>query len=204
MSREATGFSRGGDPATWLVTRRPKANRVEEFEQVLSDTIHAALRYPGHLGVTVLKPSSPGGGEYRLVVKFDSEASLRGWQESPEAAEWFRKIEALEERPGTFENATGLEAWFAVPSDVAGAAPAPVPSRRQMFLTTWLGAFPTLTLLVWGLGPLLGGWPLVVRTLVASGLMVALLTYVVMPSLVRWLGPWLFAGRRGRRTRAAP
>jgi antibiotic biosynthesis monooxygenase (ABM) superfamily enzyme len=178
--------------ATWLITRRPRPDRVREFEQVLADTIHAALRFPGHLGVTVLKPSPPEAGEYQLVVKFDSEASLRGWQQSDEAAGWFAKIAALEERPGTFAHATGLEAWFAVP---AGPANPRTLTRGTMFLVTWLAAFPTIALLTWTLGPVVNQWPLLVRTAIVSGLMVALLTWVVMPPLVRWLSPWVFKGR---------
>jgi hypothetical protein len=179
------------EPATWLVTRRPRPDRVADFEQVLSDTIHAALRFPGHLGVTVLKPSPPGSGEYRMVVKFDSAASLRGWQQSREASEWFARIEALEERPGTFENATGLEAWFAVPAGAAPVTPAPTLTRPTIFLVTWLGAFPTVAFLSWVLNPVIGAWPLLVRAAILSGLIVALLTYVVMPGLVRWLSPWI-------------
>jgi antibiotic biosynthesis monooxygenase (ABM) superfamily enzyme len=62
-----------------------------------------------------------------------------------------------------------------------------------MFLVTWLGAWPTLALLMWTLGPVAGAWPVPARAFALSGLMVALLTYVVMPRLVRWLSPWLFA-----------
>ena len=43
-------------PVTVLITRRPRKSNQKEFEQALSDTIDAALEFPGHLGVTVLKP----------------------------------------------------------------------------------------------------------------------------------------------------
>jgi len=46
------------------------------------------------------------------------------------------------------------------------------------------------------LGPLLGaalhGWPQFVRVLINTGIMVALLTYWVMPFLTRRLKGWLF------------
>jgi antibiotic biosynthesis monooxygenase (ABM) superfamily enzyme len=185
------------DPTTWLITRRPRPDKVAKFERVLSDTIHAALAFPGHLGVTVLRPAGASGGEYRLIVKFASEEALRGWRDSPEAARWFARIEALEERPGRFEVATGLESWFVLPPDDVPGRP-PLLGRGAMLLTTWVAAYPVLTLLLMLLGPFIGGWPLALRTLVLSGLMVALLTYVVMPALVRILAPALF-----QRTRSA-
>lgn len=179
--------------ATSLVTRRPKAERVAEFEQVLSNTISAVQAFPGHLGVTVLKPSESGFAGYRIVVKFDSESSLRTWHQSPEAKQWFAKLAALEEAPAVFDQVTGLEAWFELPVSAGEGTRLHAPQRHKMLLATWLGSFPTISVLIWILWPVIGGWPLLVRTAVLSGLMVALLTYVVMPALVRWLRRWLFS-----------
>lgn len=36
-------------PVTVLITRRPRKSNQKEFEQALSDTIDAALEFPGHL-----------------------------------------------------------------------------------------------------------------------------------------------------------
>ncbi len=71
------------------------------------------------------------------------------------------------------------------------------PQRYKITVVTWFGVFPTITLLLYLLGPLLDHLPLVIRTLVLSAIMVPLLTYVVMPWLTKLLHRWLFAqGRR--------
>jgi uncharacterized protein len=44
------------------------------------------------------------------------------------------------------------------------------------------------------LGPEIAQWPLGLRTLVVSVLMVATLTWLVMPGLTRVLRPWLRPG----------
>ena len=52
-----------------------------------------------------------------------------------------------------------------------------------MALLTWLGAYPVITITLGVLGPITTGWPLPLRTLLISGLMVAALTWGVLPAL---------------------
>jgi antibiotic biosynthesis monooxygenase (ABM) superfamily enzyme len=65
------------------------------------------------------------------------------------------------------------------------------PPRHRLALLTWLGAYPIITLILDLLGPTMAAWPLALRTLVVSLLMVATLTWVVMPGLTRLLRGWL-------------
>jgi hypothetical protein len=51
-------------------------------------------------------------------------------------------------------------------------------------------------LLALALRPLVGDWPLFLRTAAVIIPLVALMTWVVMPRLSRWLSGWLYAGRR--------
>jgi antibiotic biosynthesis monooxygenase (ABM) superfamily enzyme len=65
------------------------------------------------------------------------------------------------------------------------------PPRHRLALLTWLGAYPVITGILAVLGPRIVTWPLALRTLVLSVLMVVALTWLVMPSLTRLLGRWL-------------
>jgi antibiotic biosynthesis monooxygenase (ABM) superfamily enzyme len=65
------------------------------------------------------------------------------------------------------------------------------PPRHKLALLTWLGAYPVITLILALLGPALVAWPLALRTLVLSVLMVVTLTWLVMPALTRALRSWL-------------
>jgi uncharacterized protein len=67
----------------------------------------------------------------------------------------------------------------------------PRPPRFKLALLTWAGAYPIITGILGLLGPKLASWPLGLRTLVVSVLMVATLSWVVMPGLTRLLRPWL-------------
>ena len=65
------------------------------------------------------------------------------------------------------------------------------PPRFKLALLTWAGAYPIITVILGLLGPELATLPLGLRTFVVSVLMVATLSWVVMPGLTRLLRPWL-------------
>jgi antibiotic biosynthesis monooxygenase (ABM) superfamily enzyme len=77
------------------------------------------------------------------------------------------------------------------------------PSRLKMALLTWAAAFPLLTALNVVFGPHLAALPLPVRTLLLTGIMVGLLTYVIMPRLTRGCAGWLLRPSAGRRQDAS-
>jgi antibiotic biosynthesis monooxygenase (ABM) superfamily enzyme len=60
-----------------------------------------------------------------------------------------------------------------------------------MALVTWPGAWALITLILWVLGPVMNTWPLPLRTLVLSVLMVVGLTWLVIPYLTRIFAGWL-------------
>ena len=64
-------------------------------------------------------------------------------------------------------------------------------SRAKLALLTWAGAYAVILLVLAIGGPAMAGWPLAVRALVLSGLMVAAMTWVIVPVLTRLLRGWL-------------
>jgi antibiotic biosynthesis monooxygenase (ABM) superfamily enzyme len=71
------------------------------------------------------------------------------------------------------------------------STPKQAPPRYKMALLTWPGAWGLITLILWQLGPSTATWPLPLRTLVVSVLMVLGLTWVVVPTLTRIFAAWL-------------
>ena len=63
--------------------------------------------------------------------------------------------------------------------------------RHKLALLTWAGAYAVITAVLATLGPTLASWPLALRTLVLSGLMVVSLTWLIMPALMRLCRKWL-------------
>ncbi len=60
------------------------------------------------------------------------------------------------------------------------------PGARRL-LISWLAAWPTITILLVVLTPVMSTWPLALRTLVLSGLMVLIMQFLAVPLLQRLL-----------------
>lgn len=86
---------------------------------------------------------------------------------------------------------TGLEAWCAMPLIPAGQTPV----RWKMACVTWLAIFPTVSLLLGLVAPWLEGLPFLARTAVITGLAVPVMTWILLPCLVRLFRPWLLSNQ---------
>jgi uncharacterized protein len=184
-----------GGPVTTTVTRRIKPGHEAAYEGFLAGISGAARAFPGYLGVEVFRPAPSGqGGEYRIVYRFDSLAHLRAWLDSTEHAAWLQRAEPHVAGPIQTQVLTGLEGWFTLPAQPG----VPPPPPFKMALVTWATIFPLITLVVVATAPLVGGWPLVARLAVTTGVTVPLMTWVVMPRVTRLLRRWLYPnpGRR--------
>ena len=62
--------------------------------------------------------------------------------------------------------------------------------HRQALLT-WAVVYPLITALLNLLDPVLAGWPIYLRTLLLTLMLVPLMVYIAMPLATRALKPWL-------------
>jgi hypothetical protein len=65
------------------------------------------------------------------------------------------------------------------------------PPRTKLALLTWVGAYAVILVVLAVGGPALASWPLALRALVVSGLMVAAMTWVIVPVMTRLFRGWL-------------
>ena len=70
-----------------------------------------------------------------------------------------------------------------------------MPPRYKLALLTWGAAYVVITIVLALLGPAIQDWPLPLRTLLISALMVGILTWLVLPVVTRLFGAWLMRGR---------
>ena len=175
------------ETVTVSITRTVKPGSEVEFERALHDFVQRSLALDGQLGVHIMRPA-PGSGsrEYGIVRKFASREALASFRTSPEYLAWNQIATELTEGSGRVEVLTGLESWFTLPGAPLRALP-----KWKMALLTLLGVFPTSLFLGETVGRFTRAWPLPLRVLVFAVLMVALLTWVVMPVLSRFFHPWL-------------
>jgi antibiotic biosynthesis monooxygenase (ABM) superfamily enzyme len=65
------------------------------------------------------------------------------------------------------------------------------PPRAKLALLTWAGAYAVILGVLAVGGPAMAGWPVPLRALVLSGLMVAAMTWVIVPAMTRLFRGWL-------------
>ncbi|KAB7623325.1 antibiotic biosynthesis monooxygenase [Alkalilimnicola sp. S0819] len=178
-------------PITVAVSRKVRPGREAEYEDWVKGVTDAALEFPGHLGVNVLRPGPSTDNEYVIIYRFDSYAHARAWDESAERAEFTARLEPLVEGDTKVKRVTGLEFWFDLPTVPAGAKP---PSKHKMALVLAVVVFTMLLLLnlLFNQIPLLARMHWIPRLAVVVVLQIGLLTYLVMPQVTRLLKPWLY------------
>lgn len=178
---------------TVLISRQVKPGCEAEFERVMDQIIATAATFKGYLGAHLVRPGDEQGVNdslHHVVMAFDSDASLETWQNSPARALGLAAAAPFIEGQALIRHVSGLAHWFQ-PRGEPRQAP---PPRWKVAVVTWLGIFPTVFVLFLLLGDLLAPWPLWLRILVITLLVVGLMTWVVAPQLTRWLRPWLYAG----------
>ncbi|MEG4070164.1 antibiotic biosynthesis monooxygenase [Microcoleus sp. Pol11C2] len=173
---------------TAVISHIVRPGREQGYEAWCHGIAADARKFKGHLGVSTIRPHDHDHLEYVVILKFDCYNNLKTWIESDIRQEWIERLQPLIEKPEAIQTLTGLETWFTLP-DKPMKAP---PPRYKMAIVTWLGVFFTISILNRLLVPLLTGLPVLLRTLLVTGLTVPLLTYVIMPRLTQLFRKWLY------------
>ncbi|MDQ4016331.1 MAG: hypothetical protein M3136_11295 [Thermoproteota archaeon] len=195
-------------PVTVVVTRFAKRNKIREFEEWMDGIIHEAMRFEGHMGVNVIRPSDLSNPEYVIIFRFDTFENLARWENSEARREWLAKSKEVAEGEPVIEKQTGLEIWFTPRSRSDGSikgneasssttsslttTTTPVaPPRYKMAIVITAIIFILVSILLPQIRQLTTGLHIHLSTFIGVAIMVLLMTYVIMPSLTRLLGPWL-------------
>jgi uncharacterized protein len=177
-----------GEPITVFTSRTVRSGHEEEFEAALQELIARSLRAEGQLGMSVMRPvEGSGSREYGILQRFRDAESRDHFYSSDFFQEWEAAEASFTEGGVAHPRLSGLETWFVPPGQRAVVPPPP----WKMALVTILGVWPASILVPWLLDPLMGGLPWLLQALLVAVGIVVLLTWVIMPVLVRVLKPWL-------------
>lgn len=183
-----TATSSNDCPITISVARRVKAGQEANYEAWIKGITAAAHAFPGHQGMTVLRPSAATKNQYVLIYHFDSYAHAQVWEESPERQHWIDQLPALVEGETERKKVTGLEFWFDLPTVPVTAKP----STPKMVLVMSVLVYSLVLLFSTLLAPLIGTWPAWAKLLIIIPTQVTLMTYFIMPRVTKLLKNWLY------------
>jgi hypothetical protein len=175
-------------PAAMVFTHRVSQARVPDYLVWRRKAIAAQAHIPGYLATEFFEPRAKGQEEWVDIVRYDSVEHLDAWMESKERAALLEELGQIVESMHS-HRVTGLEGWFAVNRE-SGAPVIPPPPWKQA-LSVLLALYPTVMLLGLATNPLTKGLSLPIQMIIGNTLSVALLTWLIMPRVSRWLRFWL-------------
>ena len=176
------------EPFTVVVRRRVRPGAEPDFERAMQEFTSFALAFPGNRGINVLRPQPGGTREYTVIDHFADFDARHAFTASPNYRDWMLRLRELTEQDPYIEERTGLGGWFTPPE-----APRPSPPVRvKMALVTFLGVYPLTSSLPPLFAWLLPGWHPLLVNIIVTGVIVAALTWAVMPLLTRVFARWLF------------
>ena len=176
---------------TTVVRAHIKPGKEPEYEQWLHGINEECAQFGGFEGATVLRPSddSHRHPEYVIVVRFASYDDLRRWEQSPEFAEWRRRLEPLTLEDPAVDTMSGMEPWFTLP----GHSVVVPPPRYKMAVVASFGAAPFVLVVIPLLVSFLSGvLPSIGIALIILLVMTTSMTWVTMPLLSRIARRWLY------------
>ncbi|MGW2641393.1 antibiotic biosynthesis monooxygenase [Streptomyces sp. NPDC001348] len=198
------------NPVTVTVAYHVTPGREADFHSLGWAMLGASSRQPGFMGGGVLVDQE---AEWHVVYRFASEDAALGWEISRDRKQWDARATGVARETGR-QSVRGAKAWFdaqaprpvsPAPAPAPPAAPVP-PAKWKLWFVNMSAVFPPVLLFNLIVLPYLGGLNPIVRTLLLCLCVTALVTWILMPRLQRFLKKWLYPplqalrGRHKRRT----
>jgi antibiotic biosynthesis monooxygenase (ABM) superfamily enzyme len=171
-------------PAAAITTYIVKAGEVDAFKRWADRLDGSAAQALGFLDTMRLEQS---GGVLHLVQRFATAEQRDAWR----ATAAFRTLAAEADRysHGREQLGAGRDLRFSLPGEADA-------TKWKKFLMTLAAVFPVL--LVLNLLGGLTGLPQLARLAITSPMLTALLTWVILPKVTRWLKTWVLTDADGR------
>ena len=180
------------EEVTVVWSRRAKPGCQADLEDVINRLAKAMSSAAGYEGVVSLRPQPGHQPIYTMVAHFASQADLDAWVSSEIRGRLYAEAEAVSVGGLNVQEAAGLEGWFQMP----GQPLVVPPPRYKMAIITWIAIFPLLVLANLIATPLLSHVSPVLRLIPVSIVLIALMTWVVMPQMTKWFRFWLYRQAR--------
>ena len=182
--------ARGQSVVVSVLRHTVMPEKDQEYGSWLGEIAPIADNVEGHRGVNIIQPRT-GSRTYTIVHYFDTLEHLERWAASEVWERLLLKAQPLLQEEEQVEIKTGLEFWFRPPDSRQKHA-----KPYKQFLVTLSAIFPLTILVPWLLGPLFRAAPIVgvpgVAHFLVAAVVVALMTYVIMPHYTRLMAAWLY------------
>jgi uncharacterized protein len=175
---------------TLVVKHRIKPGDEAAYETWLRRAVVVAGRFPGHLGVDVIRGNAQGSHTFTTVLKFCSTRDVQHWLDSSERHQLIEEASAFLADGDQTEVAEHNEFWF-TPTEGASAPP----PRWKQATVTFIVILPHTMIVpllwtpVFKAVPALSGY--VPSNIVITLTIVLSVVYIFMPPVTRLFSGWL-------------
>ena len=172
------------EPVTAVVSVRVAPGRDQEYRVLHERLLERLTGFEGFQRCELLEPVPGVQDDTVTVLTFDEREHLDAWLSSPARAEILIDMEALVDGARTVNVVGSFAGWFAP----GGGAEV---RRWKQAVTVLLALFPTTLLVTAAREAVAPDLAMVPAVFIGNVVGVAALSWVLMPPLTRWLGPWL-------------
>ena len=187
-------------PVSVVISTRVKPEQHDAFLQWQRRVAAVQAGFPGFQGYK-LEPPLPGvQDDWVIVLRFDSDANLEAWLNSPQRRQLLDESAAFDAGTHMRKVRSGFDSWFLSKGD---AAQRPPPAWKQNMLVL-LALYPVVFLFgAWVQTPLLldKGVPFWLALFIGNAVGVALLGWVAVPQVNRLFDWWLNPPQHQHRSR---
>lgn len=176
---------------TLVVHHRVSSEHVAAYEEWLKRTVNRAAGYPGHMGVSVIRPHDTADAKvFTSILRWASEQDAQRWLASDDRRRLVEEVRPLLEDGDQIQIKRDNQFWFTPPQE--GILQPPL--WKQAVLTFCI-IYPLTLILPWVWGPAFRHWPrlgsYVLSNLIITLCIVVLVVYLLMPGATRWFSTWL-------------
>jgi len=165
------------------ITRKVLPGKEVEFKEALRKFLGESFAHDGVQGASMLTSWPDENSRVIGILRtFANESERDAFYSSQLYKDWEAYAAPLTEGEVIHRPLHGLEAWFRAPG---------APPRWKMAVVTLIGVYPTSLFLALTIGDLIHPLPVVIKSFIMAAAMVGLLTWVVMPQVIKFLKGWL-------------
>lgn len=160
-------------------------NKVHAYREWIAKVHRVEAQFPGFRGVYVQSPSK-NQKSWITLLQFDTPENLDRWLSSSERKQMLIESKSLIDSLEDHRMVSSFAGWF---SSVAKGAEIPPVWKQTMLVLLVL--FPIVMLELKFLSPLTQNWKLSAATFIGNAISVTLVSWPLMPIVIRLLDWWL-------------
>ena len=177
--------------ATVVINHQIIDGKQNQYEDWLSEIGSICRSYVGNIDWQIIRPIPNLTFDYTVIIRFDTIENLTKWMESNDRKNLIKKAQPLFSKDDKYLIKSGLDFLF-----INNNENQKIPARWKQYLVTWSAIYPLSILIPLLVLPVLKilNFPenRFINSLFISGVIVAIMVYLIMPNYTKLIKKWLY------------